>query len=128
MEEVVKKICLDSDILIGVSKHEEKSIAAFASLDAVFYTTSINVFEIWQGKREGEKLSQFLDAFKVFDFDKQSAMIAGDIKKSLEKSGLALDLRDIFIASICIANDTELLTLNKKHFERIEPFGLRLVK
>lgn len=61
MEKVVKKICLDSDILIGVSKHEDKSIAALASLDAVFYTTSHRLMFLKSGreKRKGKNFHNF---------------------------------------------------------------------
>jgi tRNA(fMet)-specific endonuclease VapC len=45
-----------------------------------------------------------------------------------QDKGDILDVRDIFIASVCIIEGLELLTFNLKHFERMKKFGLRLVK
>ena len=48
--------------------------------------------------------------------------------KSAIAKGKILDLRDLFIASLCINEGIELLTYNTKHFERLKEFGLILVE
>jgi tRNA(fMet)-specific endonuclease VapC len=35
-----------------------------------------------------------------------------------------IEFRDIFIAATCIVNELPLITLNKKHFKRIEELKL----
>jgi len=127
---VVRKVCLDSDVLIDLLKDDAKATAVIASLDADFYSTSINVFELWGGRLEKEEyvIIDLLSWINVFDFDKDSAFIAGNIRKKLRKQGAPIDARDIFIASVCVHNDLELLTFNLKHFERMKQFGLKLVK
>ena len=123
---MVAKICLDSDVLIEILKNDNETIAKFKQLDSEFYATSINVFEIWSGKKEEELINHFLKNFIIIDFDEESAFLAGDIRRELKKKGEDVEMRDIFIASICISNDLELWTYNRKHFERMVKFGLKL--
>jgi len=124
-----KKICLDSDILIEISRGNRKIIDRIKNLDANLYTTSINIFEIWTGrlKKEEEATRALIASLKKTDFDEGSAIKAGDMQIKLKEAGNLIDFRDIFIASICIENDIELFTNNKKHFERLKRFGLQLV-
>lgn len=126
MEKVVRKICLDTDILIQMMRNDESVKAIMASFDSTFHTTSINVFEIWQGHRKGEETLELLSPIVKLDFDEKSAFVAGDIQRKLLDNGQVLDIRDVFVASACISNNAELLTLNKKHFERMKKFGLKL--
>ena len=93
---MVRKICLDSDILIEFLRENKEIKEKIESLGGQFYTTSINVFEIWGGRIKSE-----------------------------EKM---IDIRDIFVGARCIENKQELLTNNRKHFERLKKFGLVLVE
>ncbi len=68
-----------------------------------------------------------VSSLKKLNFDDKSALEAGDILRNLKTSGKLLNFRDVFIASICINNKIELLTYNKKHFERLSKHGLILV-
>ncbi len=81
-------------------------------------TTSITVMELLtnMSKRKRDIYLQFLSGLIIFDFDFKSAMIAANIIRDLKRTGLILDLRDIMIASICIANAIPLYTLNRKTF------------
>ena len=124
---MVREICLDSDVIIDLSKNVDQIKSRLISLDALFYITSINVFEVWFGRKEKDNALEFLEKFGVLDLNKSSALLAADILRDLKKEGLILDFRDIFVASICITNKIELMTNNLKHFERFKKFGLRLV-
>jgi len=128
LEKLVRKICLDTDILIQMMRDDDNLNAIMTSLDADFFTTSINVFEIWQGHREGEETLELLSPLVKVDFDEKSALISGDIQRKLLDKGDVLGVRDVFVASVCIKNELELLTFNFKHFERLKKFGLKLVK
>ncbi len=127
MEKVVRNICLDSDSIIELLNGNKTVIGLIDSLEADFYTTVINVFEIWTGRKDEENISELLEWTNIVEFNKEAAMLAGDIRKELRKKGLDIDIRDLFIASICIINKLDLLTYNKKHFERLESFGLKLI-
>lgn len=72
-----------------------------------------------------EKVESFLYDINILDFDTICAKTASNIYKELEKSGLGLEFRDVFIGAIAISNDCILATLNKKHFSKIK--GLKLL-
>ncbi|MBI2416747.1 MAG: type II toxin-antitoxin system VapC family toxin [Ignavibacteriales bacterium] len=48
------------------------------------------------------------------------------IYKHLRGKNMLIDLADIFIAATCLANNLEIVTLNRKHFKRID--GLRILE
>ena len=124
---MVRKICLDSDIIIDLLNKKKQTIDILSNFDAHFITTSINPFELFQGKKRGENVIELMHSLEVFEFNRSTSLIAGNISKALRKKGNELEIRDIFIASICIANDVELLTGNQKHFDRLKQFGLVLI-
>lgn len=124
---MVRKICLDSDILIDLLKGDKKVLQKINDLDGIFYTTSINVFEIWMGKKKKEVISQLLSTLKILNFTKESGLISADIKNKLKDTGKDLDIRDIFIASICISENIEFISNNQRHFQRLKKFGLKLL-
>jgi predicted nucleic acid-binding protein len=106
---------------------EQKTKELLESLDADFYLTSVNAFELWYGRKKSELVFEVLESFNILDLDKNSAKLAGDILRELKNKGEIIDLKDVFIGAICIKNDVSLLTYNKKHFERLKKFGLVLV-
>jgi len=124
---MARPVCLDTNIIIDILNNKSKTLAIIASLDADYYTTSINVFEGWRGHRQGEETMNLLDKLKILDFDNKSALLAADIDKKLIESGHIIDFRDLFIGAVCIMNEVSLLTLNQKHFERMKKFGLKLI-
>ena len=128
MEKVVRKVCLDSDILINLLNKDEETKKVIESIDAEFYTTTVNSFEIWYGRKDSEEIFQLLEWLNILELDQNSALKSADILRTLKKQGAMIDFRDLFIASICITNKIEFLTANKKHFERLKEFDLLLVK
>ncbi len=123
-----KKICLDSDIIIEILKNNKKTIEIIASSAEILCITPVTIFEIWNGRfeKETQTIKSLLKNFEIIDFDADSSFIAGDIERALKNKGEELEIRDIFIASVCISNKMPLLTNNKKHFERLKDFGLHL--
>lgn len=61
---------------------------------------------------------------EVLPFNGQIAVKASQIHHSLRRSNQMIDFRDIFIAATCIVNNLPIVTLNKKHFERIEDLNI----
>ena len=96
-------------------------------IDASFVTTSVNVFEIWYGKEKQEGVEEFINQIENINITKEIGIKTAEILKELKKKGLLVEFRDVFIASACIINNIELLTNNRKHFERIKSFGLKLI-
>lgn len=123
-----RKVLLDSDIAIEILRDNQDIIKKILTLEARFYTTSVNVFELWSGRSNDKKMEEFLSSFQILEFDKESAIISGNIRKELKKKGTQIDFRDLFVASICIKNDIEFFTHNIKHFQRLQGYGLKLIK
>lgn len=124
---MVRKICLDSDVLIALLKKDEQTKRKLESLDANFYTTSVNSFEVWYGRKKSETVFQLLEWLNLLELNDKSARLAADMLRDLKKKGKMIEMRDLFIGAVCITNDVELFTYNKKHFERLKNFGLILV-
>lgn len=126
--------CLDSDALIGILRDSPgaKELSALLDHTGRAATTSICAYEIIFGARKAgneEKLSKvraLLGKLDVLYFDEAAADKASQIHASLSKAGQQLDLRDIFIGSIAIANGCSIVTRNEKHFSRIS--GLKVEK
>ena len=73
-------------------------------------------------KRNDIKL--LTEDLNILPFNADVAAKASEIYHLLKKSNSLNAFRDIFIAATCLVNNVVILTLNKKHFERIE--GLRM--
>ncbi len=125
---MVRRICLDSDVLIALLNKDEKTKQIIESLDADFFITTVNTFEVWYGRKKTEPIFEMLELLHSLDMNEKTAKLAGDILRKLKDDGKMIDMRDLFIGAICITNDIELLTYNKKHFERLHEFGLITVK
>ncbi len=90
--------------------------------------TSVSVFELYIGASSKEKynnVSVLIQELKILKFDEAAAIKAAQINTELKRQNKLIEFRDIFIAATCIVNNLPLLTLNKKHFERVD--GLRLI-
>lgn len=124
---MVKEICLDSDILIGLLRNDQEAVNVVSSAEGNFAITTINMFELWSGRKEKDVIMPFLSSFHILPFDEKSSLLAGDMRIKLKKTGMDIDIRDIFIAAMCITSGNQLLTNNTKHFERFKQFGLVLV-
>lgn len=92
------------------------------------YISTITISEIVYGAEKSNRPEYHLNnlqtvllpAVNIVGFDAKAAYVCGRIRAELEKKGTPLDLADLEIASIAIANDFTLITNNLRHFERIE--------
>jgi predicted nucleic acid-binding protein len=60
-----------------------------------------------------------LPAVDLLGFDSKAAFVCGRVRAELEKAGTPLDLADLEIAAIAMANKLVLVTGNTRHFDRI---------
>ena len=124
-------VCVDTDILIDFLRNKEEAVSLMEGIanEGRMTTTVINGFELWKGayrkNKDWKEISKLFDSIHLLNMDKESSKKAAEIFESLKKKGEAVDALDVMIASIAMINNEPLLTLNKKHFERID--GLRLV-
>ena len=61
-------------------------------------------------------LKNFCGDIPILFLDDDAAMIAAQEQNRLRKKNQQVDIRDLFIASIVLANDLPLVTHNQKHF------------
>ncbi len=122
-------LCLDTNVIIELFRGNLEVKRVIEEFPGSIATTTITVMELLtnMSERKRDLYLQFLSGLIILDFDFRSTIIAADIIRDLKKKGLVLDLRDIMIASICIANSVPLYTLNRKHFERLKEYGLILI-
>ncbi len=121
-------VCLDSDVLINFLRNDVKTINLINKLKdrgKQLATTSINSFELLKGipnssKMDKSKVLEFLSNFKIYNFEFNSSKKAAEIFEDLKAKGRIIELPDIMIASIIIANNETIITGNVSHFERIE--------
>lgn len=119
------KICLDTDIAIAIingDKRVEQLIPRLSNYPV--YLTAITVFELLLRETRLDIVKRFINDSEIIPFKEKEAIKASSVFKELKKKGLLVDMRDIFIAASCIANDCPLLTFNKKHFENIKELKL----
>ena len=91
------------------------------------FISAINLFELLLRETNLEQIEIFRNKVNLLEFDEASARKASLIHKELKNKGELIDFKDLFIAATCIVNNYDLMTFNKKHFERLEKFGLVLV-
>ncbi|MBP1357895.1 MAG: type II toxin-antitoxin system VapC family toxin [Sulfolobus sp.] len=118
------KICLDTDISIDAFKEGIEKYQGY-------YTTCISLYEFLRGiEYIGKDVVVFKSSIEeylnVLCIDNKSILTASKIYSELKKRGEIVEDPDLIIASICISNDLALYTRNKKHFERMKKFGLKL--
>ena len=91
------------------------------------YISTITISEIIYGAEKSQRpdfhlnnlQTILLPAVNIVSFDTKAAYICGRIRAELEKKGTPLDLADLEIASIAIANNLVLVTNNVRHFKRV---------
>ncbi|MHA1148307.1 MAG: type II toxin-antitoxin system VapC family toxin [Promethearchaeota archaeon] len=92
--------------------------------------TQITACELWYGVyrlpskakclSEAKKLTKFFkNLTEILTMDNLSSKIYGEICAELDKKGKRVPQFDLIIASIAIANKTQLITKDKRHFPRI---------
>lgn len=119
-------VCLDTDFLIDIDRKEEKAIAKIAELadnGELLFTTIFNVAEYYAGtfrsknKQAVENARDYLKQFSILVLDEDSALLWARLYSEFKSN--AIGDRDLFIASIALANKQTLITGNAKHFERV---------
>ena len=122
------KVVIDTDVFIALVKMRklEDFLIRYEP-----YITVITLYEYMRGEVAAgvdaqESKSTLEEAFNILPLDNDSLKIASKIWSKLRAKGSLIDERDLLIASICISKGLPLWTFNKKHFQRLVGFGLRM--
>lgn len=114
------RILLDTSILIDLSKGK----LTLPNTD-YYYINPIVYSEMLYGvliiKKSEDMLVTFLKELEIstLSITVETASIFTRIKLHLSREGNRIPDNDILIAASCIEHEISLMTLNKKHFERI---------
>jgi len=122
---------IDTSIFIEHLRAKDKSKTKLYSIRDYTpkFTTSVTIYELFVGAGtsvHSEDIKLVLSGIDILPFDEQTAIKAAAIFRDLKKENQLIEFRDIFISAICITNSLPILTLNKKHFSRIEGLSIAL--
>lgn len=122
---------IDTNIFIEHLRAKEKSNTNLARLlngSQELFISAVSVYELYTGAVTSEnknRIRLLIDDISVLTFTYDIAFLAAEIFRELKAKNQLIEFRDIFIAATCIAHHLPIVTLNKKHFERIE--GLKVI-
>jgi len=125
------KYLIDTDILIDILRGVRGSKEFILDLwnKGELCVTLINIMEIMSGKEtrvreKREKIMEFLSEFTVLDFDKERAVLAGEIRRDY-----GIPFADAIIAAIATSSgECTLVTYNERHFRKIKELNLLVPK
>jgi predicted nucleic acid-binding protein len=121
------KAVLDTSILVDFVRNKDGAVENIRKLSEAYELcmTDINVFELFYGAYISKNTDKNLAAVKgligtllVFNTSNESMEISARIASELDRKGEKLEMRDVFIAGICLLHSCPIITRNKNHFER----------
>lgn len=100
--------------------------------DTIACVTFITVGEFFKGavkrgwgERRVQQLEAWLRNVVVLPYTGEISRVWGRVSAECEGKGQPIPPNDAWIAACCLSHDLPLMTLNRRHFERVA--GLRLV-
>jgi len=93
------------------------------------YISAVTVYELYMGATNKDKekdVMNITENFTVLPFTDTVAQKAAELYHKLRLSNQMIEFRDIFIAATCLVHELPIVTLNKKHFKRID--GLKILR
>lgn len=127
----MKKILIDTDILIDYSKGYDKELGELLAQQekgtVELFLTPINIAEFFtdrhlQQSKSLMKAQEFINLFSIKEITKTDGVCAGEL---LRKKSMSF-LGDALIAAVCVREHMELFTRNSKHYKGVK--GLLLYK
>ena len=120
-----KPILLDTDVLVDFLCGYSKAVTYFKARSEQIILSAFVVGELYagvKGDEELEKLDDFVSLFRVIPVTKELARAGGLYKRDYYRSH-GVGLADATIAATAEAENTDLKTLNTKHYPMLK--GLR---
>jgi tRNA(fMet)-specific endonuclease VapC len=89
--------------------------------------SAVTLYELYMGANTKEKendIKLITEDIQILPFTDSVAIKAAQLYHLLKQQNKMIEFRDIFIAATCLVNELPLVTLNKRHFKRIEELEL----
>lgn len=122
---------LDSDTCIGILRGRTEVLDRRAAEQDEVVTTWITASELFYGAAKSVQpeanaalVVQFLNTLPVLMPDLASARLFGEVKARLASDGRIVADADLFIAAIALSHGATLVTMNRKHYERIQGLAI----
>jgi tRNA(fMet)-specific endonuclease VapC len=118
---------LDTDICIAFLNGKDRKLER-RMLEAAedLILCSVVKAELWfaaeasaRVSENHERLGNFFDTLDCLPFDDAAARHYGRVRAALRRDGRPIGPNDLLIASIALANDTTLITRNRREYERV---------
>ena len=124
-----KIILVDTSILIDYYRKTDKGKSIWVNLVRQGYSFVVSVvtkYEIYAGATPNQLIfwDSVFKAIKVISLDELSIDTSVIINSALKRKRKQIDLADLFIAATAVAYNLPLVTLNRKHFDRIDTLQL----
>ncbi|MCE5228526.1 type II toxin-antitoxin system VapC family toxin [bacterium] len=124
-----RRVLVDTSLFIEHLRARDKMATHLFRLsnESTIETCAIVAAEIFYGARQPEAEEQaksVLFPFQIHAFTIEMALRASAIVQSLKKINKVQDLRDVMVAATALELGIDMVTLNRKHFEKIP--GLRI--
>ena len=131
MEEVeTSGVVLDTDVLVSDLRGKTSVLRDIEGRAPA--TTVVNAFELFLGAYKSRESSANLSATRgllaslnVLSLSVKAAERAGEVSAQAQRTGEALEIRDLLVGCISREEGFPLLTYNVKHFRRIP--GLKVI-
>lgn len=121
---------IDTSVVIQYIRTKDKSATIFYQLlnKNKIFISSVSLYELYIGATtigKEEDILLLIQKIPILPFTDLIALKAAQIYRQLKAKNQLIEFRDIFIAATCMLENLPIVTLNKKHFERIE--GLKVI-
>ena len=124
-------ILLDTDVLIEIfdrkSQRGDEALRRIVESGEDVATTSIDIHETLYGLEKYARPVKEIMLLPVLDYTKRDAGLSAEMELKAENRGAAIRRTDAMIAAIAINRGARLYTFNLKHFQPLQPLGLKLL-
>lgn len=116
---------VDTSIIIQYIRTKDKFSTTLYKLtnSEVIFISTVSLYELYIGANTTDKQNDVKLSTRnliVLPFTYKISVKAAEIFHQLKAKNQLIEFRDIFIAATCMMHNLPIVTLNKKHFERIE--------
>jgi tRNA(fMet)-specific endonuclease VapC len=124
-----KVLMIDTSILIDFYRKTDKNNSTWVALVRQgfdFAISTITKYEIYSGATETQLAfwDNVLMVIEVIPLDEHAIDTAVAINGSLKRKRKQIDLADLLIAATAVSRKLPFVTLNRKHFDRIDTLDL----
>lgn len=122
-------VCLDTSFLVALIRRDskaEKKLEEYVTSEAKLSTTPITVCELFKGayrskRRDAEvrKIRGMLTHLEILKFSVEACERYGKLVNDLQLMGTPIGDLDAMIASLALTFNEPLVTLDKRHFEKV---------